>query len=59
MVKMKAKKMFNFLIFSAAVQIPNGGILKLQTTPDKKFEIIDFDLSHLPKNLTKTTWRNR
>ena len=57
--KFNAKKMFSFLLFSAGVQIPNGGILKFKSNNGGSAELLDFDLSHLPKNLIEITWRNR
>ena len=57
--RFKAKKIFAFLLFSASVQIPNGGILKFRTTPSKTIDLLEFDLSHLPEELKEITWRNR
>lgn len=57
--KFRAKKMFSFLLFSAGVQIPNGGILKFNSKNGGSADLLDFDLSHLPKNLIEITWRNR
>jgi len=57
--RFKAKKIFTFLLFSASVQIPNGGILKFRTTPSKGIDLLDFDLSHLPEELKEITWINR
>lgn len=57
--KFRAKKMFSFLLFSAGVQIPNGGILKFTSKRDGDAELLDFDISHLPQNLIEITWRNR
>ena len=57
--RFKAKKIFAFLLFSASVQIPNGGILKFRITPSKQIDLVDFDLSHLPEELKEITWINR
>ena len=56
--KLKVKKMFSFLLFSAGVQIPNGGIMKLKFS-SQEFDLIGFELDHMPENLIETTWRNR
>jgi len=57
--RLKAKKIFAFLLFSAAVQIPNGGILKFRTTTSRRIDLLDFDLTHLPEELKEITWINR
>ena len=57
--KFRAKKMFSFLLFSAGVQIPNGGILKFNSKNGGSAELLGFDLSHLPSKLIEITWRNR
>jgi probable phosphoglycerate mutase len=57
--KVRVKMMFRFLLFSAGVQIPNGGILKFKLVPDESVKLIDFELSHLPKELIEITWINR
>lgn len=54
-----AKKIFAFLLFSASVQIPNGGILKFRTASSKQIDLLDFDVAHLPEDLIETTWINR
>ena len=57
--RFQAKKIFAFLLFSASIQIPNGGILKFRTTPGNQIDLLDFDLTHMPEELIETTWINR
>lgn len=52
------KKMFSFLIFSAAIQTPNCSILKFAVTQDE-VNLVGYDVSHLPNELRGTTLINR
>ncbi len=52
------KKMFSFLIFSAAVQTPNCAILKFEVS-EGNVHLAAYDVSHLPDELRETTLINR
>lgn len=54
----RIKKMFSFLLFSAAIQTPNCAILKFEFTKDG-VDLVGYDVSHLPDELRETTLINR
>lgn len=54
----RIKKMFSFLIFSAAIQTPNCAIVKFEATDDG-IALVGYDVSHLPDELRATTLINR
>ena len=45
------KIMYNFLLFSAFILIPNGGILKFEVKSNREIIFNDFDISHIPEVL--------
>ncbi len=54
-----ANRIRSFLWFSGGVQTPNCSILKYQPDDDGQLNLSGFDVSHLPKEFSKTTLRNR
>ncbi|MEJ2758929.1 MAG: hypothetical protein P8046_10655 [Anaerolineales bacterium] len=54
----RIKKMFSFLLFSAAIQTPNCSIVKFEVAEDEVI-LAGYDVSHLPDEFIETTLINR
>jgi broad specificity phosphatase PhoE len=58
--KIRRSEMKHFLLFSTIVLVPNGSIIKFSVDRDtKKIGLVDFDLSHLSKDLLGSRFVDR
>jgi broad specificity phosphatase PhoE len=58
--KIRRSEMKHFLFFSSFVFVPNGSIMKFSVDPDtKEINLVDFDLSHLSKDLRGSRFVDR